>query len=232
MPSTMKNIIQCAVNNALNRNVKWMDTTILIYALSRSDSEARRILSDGGIDYEDAYQYLKRFDNEPLKEGEKPRFTPTALRLVGYVNSPLALLRAIQRTDCDGRGLPASAGRNDVFGDVGERRSHPKTGLYNIVKPPACFVCVYASVCIRGCIQMHTARPECIHGPDRTHGDAYPGAWDTRSTRPGTAPTGPSTTRPHCPAGSRSPTCSPPRAPRRTRRDGPPRSSTTKANRS
>lgn len=48
-----------------------MDTTILIYALSRSDSEARRILSDGGIDYEDAYQYLKRFDNEPLKEGEK-----------------------------------------------------------------------------------------------------------------------------------------------------------------
>lgn len=30
MPSTMKNIIQCAVNNALNRNVKWMDTTILI----------------------------------------------------------------------------------------------------------------------------------------------------------------------------------------------------------
>ena len=130
-----------------------MDTTILIYALSRSDSEARRILSDGGIDYEDAYQYLKRFDNEPLKEGEKPRFTPTALRLVEYVNSPLALLRAIQRTDCDGRGLPASAGRNDVFGDVGERRSHPKTGLYNIVKPPACFVCVYASVCIRGCIQ-------------------------------------------------------------------------------
>lgn len=153
MPSTMKNIIQCAVNNALNRNVKWMDTTILIYALSRSDSEARRILSDGGIDYEDAYQYLKRFDNEPLKEGEKPRFTPTALRLVEYVNSPLALLRAIQRTDCDGRGLPASAGRNDVFGDVGERRLHPKTGLYNIVKPPACFVCVYASVCIWGCIQ-------------------------------------------------------------------------------
>lgn len=110
-----------------------MDTTILIYALSRSDSEARRILSDGGIDYEDAYQYLKRFDNEPLKEGEKPRFTPTALRLVEYVNSPLALLRAIQRTDCDGRGLPASAGRNDVFGDVGERRSHPKAGGFTIL---------------------------------------------------------------------------------------------------
>ena len=86
-------------------------------------------------------------------------------------------------------------------------------------------------VCIPGCIRMHTARPECIHGPDRVHGDAYPGAWNTRSTRPGTAPTGPSTSRPHCPAGSRSPTCSPPRAPRRTRRDGPPRSSTTKANR-
>lgn len=153
MPSTMKKHHPVRGNNALNRNVKWMDTTILIYALSRSDSEARRILSDGGIDYEDAYQYLKRFDNEPLKEGEKPRFTPTALRLVEYVNSPLALLRAIQRTDCDGRGLPASAGRNDVFGDVGERRLHPKTGLYNIVKPPACFVCVYASVCIRGCIQ-------------------------------------------------------------------------------
>lgn len=54
-------------------------------------------------------------------------------------------------------------------------------------------------VCIPGCIRMHTARPECIHGPDRVHGDAYPGAWNTRSTRPGTAPTGPSTTRPHCP---------------------------------
>lgn len=72
MPSTMKNIIQCAVNNALNRNVKWMDTTVLIYALSRSDSEAGRILSGGGIDCEDAYHYLKRFDNEPLEEGEKP----------------------------------------------------------------------------------------------------------------------------------------------------------------
>lgn len=46
-------------------------------------------------------------------------------------------------------------------------------------------------VCIPGCIRMHTARPECIHGPDRVHGDAYPGAWNTRSTRPGTAPTAP-----------------------------------------
>lgn len=105
MPSTMKNIIQCAVNNALNRNVKWMDTTILIYALSRSDSEAGRILSDGGIDYEDAYHYLKRFDNEPLEEGGKPRFTPTALRLVEYADSPLALLRAIQHTDCEGNQI-------------------------------------------------------------------------------------------------------------------------------
>lgn len=35
MPSTMKNIIQCAVNNALNRNVKWMDTTVL-YLCSQS----------------------------------------------------------------------------------------------------------------------------------------------------------------------------------------------------
>lgn len=71
----MKNIIQCAVDNALNRNVKWMDTIILIYALSRSDSEAGRILSGGGIDYQDAYQYLKRFDNEPLEE-EKNHSSP------------------------------------------------------------------------------------------------------------------------------------------------------------
>lgn len=105
MPSTMKNIIQCAVNNALNRNVKWMDTTVLIYALSRSDSEAGRILSGGGIDCEDAYHYLKRFDNEPLEEGEKPQFTPTALRLVEYADSPLALLRAIQHTDCEGNQI-------------------------------------------------------------------------------------------------------------------------------
>lgn len=105
MPSTMKNIIQCAVDNALNRNVKWMDTTILIYALSRSDSEAGRILSGGGIDYKNAYRYLKRFDNEPLEEGEKPQFTPMALRLVEYANSPLALLRAIQHTDCEGNQI-------------------------------------------------------------------------------------------------------------------------------
>ena len=105
MPSTMKSIIQCAVNNALNRNVKWMDTTVLIYALSRSDSEAGRILVDGGIDCEDAYHYLKRFYNEPLEEGGKPRFTPTALRLVEYADSPLALLRAIQHTDCEGNQI-------------------------------------------------------------------------------------------------------------------------------
>ena len=76
----------------------------------------------------------------------------------------------------------------------------------------------YASPDAYGCIH---ANRNAYTAQDRTHGDAYPGAWNTRSTRPGTAPTGPSTTRPHCPAGSRSPTCSPPRAPRRTRRGRP-----------
>lgn len=45
------------------------------------------------------------FDNEPLEEGEKPRFTPVALRLVEHANSPLALLRAIQHTDCEGKQI-------------------------------------------------------------------------------------------------------------------------------
>ena len=153
--TTVKDIIWYMYGTARGHGVRWVDSTILLYALRWSNSEAGSILyhQDAFEDREDVYRLMERYDNEPLKEGEKPRFTPTALRLVEYVNSPLALLRAIQRTDCDGRGLPASAGRNDVFGDVGERRSHPKTGLYNIVKPPACFVCVYASVCIRGCIQ-------------------------------------------------------------------------------
>ena len=153
--TTVKDIIWYMYGTARGHGVRWVDSTILLYALRWSNSEAGSILyhQDAFEDREDVYRLMERYDNEPLKEGEKPRFTPTALRLVEYVNSPLALLRAIQRTDCDGRGLPASAGRNDVFGDVGERRLHPKTGLYNIVKPPACFVCVYASVCIRGCIQ-------------------------------------------------------------------------------
>lgn len=144
--TTVKDIIWYMYGTARGHGVRWVDSTILLYALRWSNSEAGSILyhQDAFEDREDVYRLMERYDNEPLKEGEKPRFTPTALRLVEYVNSPLALLRAIQRTDCDGRGLPASAGRNDVFGDVGERRLHPKTGLYNIVKPqPVLYACMH-----------------------------------------------------------------------------------------
>ena len=109
--TTISDIVRYADKTARERNVKWMDTTpILLKALIWSASEAYRILQRGGLGYsEDNPDYLTRFDrelvrfdNEPLEEGEKPRFTPVALRLVEHANSPLALLRAMQHTDCEG----------------------------------------------------------------------------------------------------------------------------------
>ena len=108
--TTISDIVRYADKTARERNVKWMDTTILLKALIWSASEAYRILQRGGLGYsEDNPDYLARFDrelvrfdNEPLEEGEKPRFTPVALRLVEHANSPLALLRAMQHTDCEG----------------------------------------------------------------------------------------------------------------------------------
>lgn len=101
--TTISDIVRYADKTARERNVKWMDTTILLKSLLWSDSEAYRILQRGGLGYsEDNPDYLARFDrelvrfdNEPLEEGEKPRFTPVALRLVEHANSPLALLRAM-----------------------------------------------------------------------------------------------------------------------------------------
>jgi hypothetical protein len=108
--TTISDIVRYADKTARERNVKWMDTTILLKSLLWSASEAYRILQYGGLGYsEDNPDYLARFDrelvrfdNEPLEEGEKPRFTPVALRLVEHANSPLALLRAMQHTDCEG----------------------------------------------------------------------------------------------------------------------------------
>lgn len=108
--TTISDIVRYADKTARERNVKWMDATILLKALLWSASEAYRILQYGGLGYsEDNPDYLARFDrelvrfdNEPLEEGEKPRFTPVALRLVEHANSPLALLRAMQHTDCEG----------------------------------------------------------------------------------------------------------------------------------
>ena len=108
--TTISDIVRYADKTARERNVKWMDTTILLKSLLWSASEAYRILQRGGLGYsEDNPDYLARFDrelvrfdNEPLEEGEKPRFTPVALRLVEHANSPLALLRAMQHTDCEG----------------------------------------------------------------------------------------------------------------------------------
>lgn len=108
--TTISDIVRYADKTARERNVKWMDTTILLKSLLWSASEAYRILQYGGLGYsEDNPDYLARFDrelvrfdNEPLEEGEKPRFTPVALRLVEHANSSLALLRAMQHTDCEG----------------------------------------------------------------------------------------------------------------------------------
>lgn len=108
--TTISDIVRYADKTARERNVKWMDTTILLKSLLWSASEAYRILQRGGLGHsEDNPDYLARFDrelvrfdNEPLEEGEKPRFTPVALRLVEHANSPLALLRAMQHTDCEG----------------------------------------------------------------------------------------------------------------------------------
>lgn len=88
--TTISDIVRYADKTARERNVKWMDTTILLKSLLWSASEAYRILQRGGLGYsEDNPDYLARFDrelvrfdNEPLEEGEKPRFTPVALRLV------------------------------------------------------------------------------------------------------------------------------------------------------
>lgn len=106
--TTISDIIRYADKTARERNVKWMDTTILLKALLWSTSEAYRILQYGGLGYsEDNPDYLARFDrelvrfdNEPLEEGEKPRFTGKALQVVNDANSPLSLLRKIQHTDC------------------------------------------------------------------------------------------------------------------------------------
>lgn len=101
--TTVKIIIRNTVAIARSRGVKWMGTTMLLHALRNSFSEAGRILRyDAGLTDEDTREGMERFDNVPLKDGEKPRFTPKTLALIEWnADSPLALLRAIQRTNCN-----------------------------------------------------------------------------------------------------------------------------------
>lgn len=81
---TVKDIICSMDRIARERGLKWMDSTMLLYALRWPESEAARILRYGGFEQvEDAYRLMERFDNEPLAEDENPRFTPVAFRLVG-----------------------------------------------------------------------------------------------------------------------------------------------------
>lgn len=81
---TVKDIICSMDRIARERGLKWMDSTMLLYALRWPESEAERILRYGGFEQvEDAYRLMERFDNEPLAEDENPRFTPVAFRLVG-----------------------------------------------------------------------------------------------------------------------------------------------------
>lgn len=103
---TVKDIICSMDRIARERGLKWMDSTMLLYALRWPESEAERILCYGGFEQvEDAYRLMERFDNEPLTEDENPRFTPVAFRLVEGAGSPLELLRRIQRTDCTARQI-------------------------------------------------------------------------------------------------------------------------------
>ena len=99
---TVKDII-CGMDRiARARGLKWMDSTMLLYALRWSESEAARILRYGGFEkVEDAYRLMERFD----AEDENPRFTPVTFRLVEGAGSPLELLRRIQRTDCTARQI-------------------------------------------------------------------------------------------------------------------------------
>lgn len=99
---TVKDIICCMDKTARERGVKWMDSTMLLYALRWPESEAGRILRYGGFEkVEDAYCLMERFDNEPLAEGGEPEYTPTMVKIMANDGSPLELLRAIQHTDCE-----------------------------------------------------------------------------------------------------------------------------------
>lgn len=100
--TTVKDIIWYMVETARKRQVKWVDSTILLHALRWAmGSEAGRILYyEGGIEPSDTATYMGRFNNEPLGDGETPKFTPKVLRMVENAGSPLDLLRAIQYEDC------------------------------------------------------------------------------------------------------------------------------------
>ena len=105
--TTVKDIISSMVRIARGRNVKWMDSTILLHALfCMPGNEAHRILySVRELESKDTAACMSRFDNEPLDEGKTPEFTPKVLRMVSDAKSPLDLLRAIQHTDCTANQL-------------------------------------------------------------------------------------------------------------------------------
>ena len=69
--TTVKDIIWYMDGTARGRGVRWVDSTILLYALRWSNSEAGSILyhQDAFEDREDVYRLMERYDNEPLGEG-------------------------------------------------------------------------------------------------------------------------------------------------------------------
>lgn len=70
---TVKDIICSMDRIAHERGLKWMDSTMLLYALRWPESEAERILRYGGFEQvEDTYRLMERFDNEPLAEDGNP----------------------------------------------------------------------------------------------------------------------------------------------------------------
>lgn len=100
--TTVKDIIWYMDGTARGRGVRWVDSTILLYALRWSNSEAGSILyhQDAFEDREDVYRLMERYDNEPVDEGADPEYTTAMRGIMRHSTSPLALLRAIQHTDC------------------------------------------------------------------------------------------------------------------------------------
>ena len=69
---TVKDIICSMDRIARARGLKWMDSTMLLYALRWPESEAARILRYGGFEkVEDAYRLMERFWRKTRTQGSR-----------------------------------------------------------------------------------------------------------------------------------------------------------------
>lgn len=126
---TVKDIICHMDKTARERGVKWMDSTMLLYALRWPEREAERILRYGGFEkVEDAYCLMERFDNEPLAEDENPRFTPVTFRLVEGGGQSA---RTIEKDSTHGLALPDRLSESTASSLL---NASLRTGRWN--KPP------------------------------------------------------------------------------------------------